>query len=329
MKICLVIVFNHRFDQNLPLLRAYYSSKFSHIRFLIPFADDLAQKAEDVISVHYSSYLFQGFFGEARQPLAELNCDAYLIVGDDLIVNESLNEKNIHQRMCLSSGHAYIKNLVSLYDSPISLSRNRSTYRAFFPDGFHWENDMPTAAEAFERSNRYGISHRPLGIRNFPPFWTRPGVVSLATALAWLMVRDHSRRLFAWQCKEVMYPAFYSYSDFLIVPGAEWDQFARYCEVTAAMQMFVEAAIPLAMVLACEKVDTEFEYGEKHDSISPRRRLPMKGVEVPWGGAYRVKFEESYSKDFDRLVDSFESDILYYHPVKLSRWTTRRYGSHS
>jgi hypothetical protein len=327
MKICLVVVFNHRFEQNLPFLRAYYSSKFSHIRFLMPFADDLAEKENDVISVHYSSYIFQGFFGEARKSLGALNCDAFVIVGDDLIVNESLNESNIHPRMNLPQEHAYIKNLASLYDSPISLSRNRSTYRAFFSDGFHWENDLPSASEAFEKSNKYGISHRPLGFRNFPPLWTRRGAVSLATALSWLMVRDHSRRLFAWQCKEVIYPAFYSYSDFLIIPGLEWDRFARYCEVTAAMQMFVESAIPLAMVLACEKVDTEFEYGEKHDARSPKRRMPMRGIEVPWGGVERVKFEESFEKDFDLLVDSFETDILYYHPVKLSRWKTRRYAS--
>jgi hypothetical protein len=141
------------------------------------------------------------------------------------------------------------------------------------------------------------------------------------------MVRDHSSRLFAWRCKDVIYPAFYSYADFFIIPGAEWDRFARYCEVTAAMQMFVESAIPLAMVLACEKVDTEFEYGEKHDATSPKRLLPMRGIEVPWGGAQRVEFEESLAKDFDRLVDSFESDVLYYHPVKLSRWKTRRYNS--
>lgn len=327
MKICLVVVFNHRFEQNLPLLRAYYSSKFSKIRFLMPFADDIAAKQDDVISVHYSSYIFQGFFAEAKLPLAALGCDAYVIVGDDLIINETLNEGNIHDRMRLPHGHAYIKNLASLYDSPISLSRNRSTYRAFFSDGFHWENDLPPAPEAFERSNKYGVSHRPLGIRNFPPVWTRPGAVSLATALSWIVIRDHSRRLFFWKCKEVIYPAFYSYSDFLVIPGAEWDRFAQYCGVTAAMQLFVESAIPLAMVLACEKVDTEFEYGEKHDASSPKRRMPMRGIEVPWGGAQRVEFEESLAKDFDRLVDSFENDILYYHPVKLSRWKTRRYNS--
>lgn len=292
----------------------------------MPFADDVAAKENDVISVHYSSYIFQGFFGEAREPLAALNCDAYLVVGDDLIVNNSLNESNIHHRMNLPHGHAYIKNLASLYDSAISLSRNRTTYRAFFSDGFHWEKDLPSAAEAFERSNKYGISHQPLGLRNFPPLWTRPGAVSLATALAWMMVRDHSSRLFSWRCKEVIYPAFYSYADFFIIPGAEWDQFARYCEVTAAMQLFVESAIPLAMVLACEKVDTEFEYGEKHDASSPKRRMPMRGIEVPWGGVERVKFEDSFSKDFDRLVDSFASDVLYYHPVKLSRWKTCRYA---
>lgn len=291
----------------------------------MPFADELAKKEPDVISVHHGSYLFQGFFGEARQALAELGCDAYVIVGDDLILNVKLDEKNIHAKMNLPERHAYIKNLSSLYDSPISLSRNRTTYRAFFPDGFKWESSLPKSREAFERSGKYPISHKPLGFRNFPLPWTRAGLSSLATAASWFLSRDHSRKLFSHTCKTVSYPAFYSYSDFLIIPGREWVTFAKYCEATTAMQLFVEAAIPLAMVLACSRVETEYEYGEKHDSISPRRRMRMRGVELPWQGAARQRFEESFSRNFDKLVDGFDSETLYYHPVKLSSWSTGRY----
>ena len=291
----------------------------------MPFADDLAKKEPDVISVHHGSYLFQGFFGEARHVLAELACDAYVIVGDDLILNVNLDENNIHTKMNLRESHAYIKNLASLYDSPISLSRNRTTYRAFFPDGFQWENALPSSRDAFVRSGKYPISHKPLGLRNFPLPWTRAGLSSLATALSWFLCRDHARRLFFHTCKAVPYPAFYSYSDFLIIPGKEWEPFAKYCEATTAMQMFVEAAIPLAMVLACTRVETEFEYGEKHDALSPRRRMRMRGVELPWQGAARQRFEESFSMDFDKLVDGFDSETLYYHPVKLSRWRTGQF----
>jgi len=320
MNLCLVIVFNHRFDQNLPILRRYYGGRFSHVLFLMPFADDLEKVERDVISTHHNSYLFQGFFGEARDRLSEIGADAYVIAGDDLLLNPDLHENNLHDRLGLGPGCAYTKNLMSLYDVPISWSRARTTYRAFFGDGLHWERLLPPALEAFERSDAYGIAHRPLGARNFPPISTRAGLSSLCTAAGWFIGRDHSRKLFSPTCRDVPYPAFYSYSDFLIIPGHEWDAFARFCEVTAAMQLFVEAAIPLAMVLACERVETEFEYGESHDAPEPRRRTRMRGVEFQWGGETRASFEHQYDLDFTKLVSSFPEDVLYYHPVKLSRW---------
>jgi hypothetical protein len=320
MKLCLIIVFNHRFDKNLPFLRKYYGDKFAEIRFLIPFADDLEEREPDVISVHFSSYLYQGFFGEARRQLRQIACDGFVVVGDDLLLNPSLNQESLHQSMGLGLDEAYTKSLASLYDAPLSWSRTRTTYRALFADGIEWHRLLPEREEAMERSKRYGITHRPLGFRNLSPLWSKNGISSMGTAVAWFAERQHPRHLFSLYTRVTPYPLFYGYSDFLILPKSDWDKFALYCEATAAMQLFVEAAIPLAMVLACKRVQTELEYGELFDAPHPKRRMRLRGVELQWQDSDRIDFENQYGLSLTRLIKDFPEDVLYFHPVKLSKW---------
>jgi hypothetical protein len=320
MKLCLIVVFNHRFDKNLPLLREYYGGKFAEIRFLMPFADDLEENETDVISVHFSSYLYQGFFGEARKRLGQIECDGYVVVGDDLLLNPLLDQGNLHQKMGLPLEDAYTKGLASLFDAPISWSRTRTTYRALFADGLEWHRLLPDREEAMERSKRYGIKQRPLGFRNFSPFCSKSGISSLGTAFAWFAERQHSRRLFSRFTHEVPYPLFYGYSDFLVLPKTGWNEFARFCEATAAMQLFVEAAIPLAMVLAYDQVQTELEYGELFDAPNPKRRMSMRGIELQWQESDRIEFENQFGLNLTRLIKNFPEDVLYFHPVKLSKW---------
>lgn len=320
MKLCLIIVFNHRFDRNLPRLRDYYAGRFAKIVFLMPFADDLEAVEEDVISVHHGSFLFQGYFGEARKRLAEVVCDGYVVIGDDLLLNPTLTENNLHERMGIKPTDGYTKSLASLYDAPLSWSRTRTTFRAFFSDSLEWQRLLPSREEAFKKSERYGIRHSSLGLRNFESPFSRKGLSSISTAVGWFAERNHARRLFRASPDGVPYPAFYGYSDFLIVPKAAWNSFGLYCEATAAMQLFVEAALPLALVLACDHVETELAYGTLFDAQSPTRRLPMKGVELQWNEHDRQNFESRYNLSLTRLIREFPEDVLYFHPVKLSKW---------
>ncbi len=320
MNLCLVVVFNHRFDRNLPLLREYYSGKFSKVVFLMPFADDLECDNPDVISVHHGSYLFQGFFAEAGKRLGETGCDGFVIIGDDLLLNPALDERNLHPRLGLDPGHGYTKSLASLYDAPLSWSRLRDTYRAFFSGGFKWQGLLPSREEAFEKSRQYGIEHQPLGLRNFGRVFTRQWLSSVGIAASWLGQRDDSRKLFQVGSSGIPYPAFYGYSDFLIIPAPAWNDFARYCQVTAAMQLFVESAIPLCMVLACDFVETELEYGTLFDAQNPARRMRMRGIELQWSNQDRLNFEREYDLDLQRLLAGFPEDVIYFHPVKLSQW---------
>ncbi|MBQ4494506.1 MAG: hypothetical protein II968_01940 [Selenomonadaceae bacterium] len=110
-KVCLVIIFNHRYDKNLPLLRKIYGKRFSEIRFLMPFYDG---SDADVIPVYESSYQFQGFLIQAYEKLKNIPCTHYLFVADDLILHPDLNETNfatqtnIQNKKFLSQNSLYL-----------------------------------------------------------------------------------------------------------------------------------------------------------------------------------------------------------------------------
>src|SRR5438309_2566399 len=56
-KAALIIVFNHRYDKNIPLLETLYEGRFSNIYYLVPFYDG---EKENVIPVYENSFRFQG-----------------------------------------------------------------------------------------------------------------------------------------------------------------------------------------------------------------------------------------------------------------------------
>lgn len=82
---------NHPFPRNLPLLRRIYAGRFSAVRFLIPFerSDD-----PDVITVYRGSYVHAAYLADARAELEKIDCDYYVVVHDDVLLNPRLSEES-------------------------------------------------------------------------------------------------------------------------------------------------------------------------------------------------------------------------------------------
>jgi hypothetical protein len=74
----------------------------------------------------------------------------------------------------------------------------------------------------------------------------------------------------------------------------------------AAAGLFVELAIPTALLLASKK-------------ISEEKDLHLKGKAL-WSAAEVEEVENRYQKSMLALVQGFPAGQLYYHPVKLSKW---------
>ena len=104
-RVCLVIVFNHRYDKNIKRLREIYAGKFSNIMFLVPFYDG-ADK--DVCPVYESSFQFQGYLIQAFGKLSKMDVDYYMFIGDDLILNPQINESNFVDYFALQEKEVYL-----------------------------------------------------------------------------------------------------------------------------------------------------------------------------------------------------------------------------
>src|SRR5882672_7140544 len=112
VKACLIIVFNHRYDKNIPVLEKIYSGRFSHIYFLVPFYNG---DHPNVIPVYESSHYFQSFFAQGYSRFFSEEFTHYIFLGDDCILHPSINENNILQQTGLAAGADFIPGLIEFH----------------------------------------------------------------------------------------------------------------------------------------------------------------------------------------------------------------------
>ena len=302
LRFCLVVVFNHRFDRNLPLLRALYRERFSAVRFLVPFyrGDD-----PDVIAVYEGSATFQGYFAQAQRPLAGESFSHYLFVADDLLLNPAINEHNLADHLRLRPGVGYVKGLEPFSDLTTRWTHFHRTRRALrFDEYVNARAELPERGDALARLARHGLHFRRLGWRNLE---SAPGPlagrVKSWLASAWLL---YGRGPGA--SRELAYPLAMGYADLLVVPAGAMPEFCHLCGVFAAMDLFVECAAPTALALAVPDLRRE-------------RDLAARGLEV-WSDADRAEFHGRYAGRLSNLLGDFPADTLYVHPIKFSHWHT-------
>lgn len=101
------------------------------------------------------------------------------------------------------------------------------------------------------------------------------------------------------------YPLVGGYAVLCIISSFNIKKFADYCGIFAATNLFVELAIPTAIALSAEKIETE-----KFNSYKGKILWETKD------------FEElnKYNSSLKTLLSNFPSKVLYIHPIKLSQW---------
>ena len=107
------------------------------------------------------------------------------------------------------------------------------------------------------------------------------------------------------------YPVVGSYSDIVIVPKTAIKTFCHYCGVFATNRLFVELAIPTALLLSCEEISTEPALG---------KRGSIYWTYIPKEVEQFEKDMKPYNNSLGRLMKEFPEDKLYIHPIKLSKW---------
>lgn len=101
------------------------------------------------------------------------------------------------------------------------------------------------------------------------------------------------------------YPLAGGYSDIFIVPAKSIKEFAHYSGLFATGKLFVEFAIPTTMLLVADNISTEEDTRLKGKTL-------WTDPELAWF--------EVFNYDLDNLHQNFPQDVLYIHPVELSKW---------
>ena len=99
--------------------------------------------------------------------------------------------------------------------------------------------------------------------------------------------------------RKFAYPLVAGYSDTFLVTATAMPKFVQYCGAFAAQRLFVEIAIPTAMVLATDKLKI-------WDNKEVFYNIKNKGI-------------EKFNNSLNDLLSNFPN-TLYLHPIKLSKW---------
>lgn len=319
----LITIFNHKYERNIPLLETIYARAFSCRKYIVPFAEG---DHPSIINVYANGLSFGHHIAQAAEKFIADDVDFYVFAADDLILNPTLNEENIADRLGLDAQTGYIKSIASA--DALRYSFMWSAHASFslrFP-GFDWRSELPPREEVERKYAAMGLhTGRPTPRGRQDLAWT------IAQFRRW-------RYLFLLNLlmtgQRSSYPLLTGYADFVIVPASAIRAFARYCGILSATNMQAEIVVPTALALACERLRTELPIGQHFLDGTPnmpalseadrqvraeraQQGFP-KGLEL-WGPAI-AEFEMAHDRRVDRLFDHFPEERLYVHPIKLSRW---------
>jgi hypothetical protein len=311
----LVVIFNHNYEQHVPTLDALYANQFPDRSYLVPFS---TSDRGDVIRVFEDGRTFSGHVAQGHNAFKSPAATHYLFIADDMILNPSISSSNLHQRLQLRPDEAYIKSIAPISKANYLWIFATRVLESVRRAGFDYSTQLPHPKLALKRFAELGIECGPVSLSLLRSWDGRYRFRDLA--LSPLSVVGYLRQL----CWPQPYPLLFGYSDFFLVPAPELDQFAHFCGVFAAMNVFAEVAVPTAMALACPKIKTELLLGEAFQHPSPKINpsATMQGCEL-WKSEIG-KFEQSFKRNLPALLRGFPADQMYIHPIKLSRWSLPR-----
>ncbi len=318
-KVALIFVFNHKYDKNIDILEKLYKNRFSNIYHLVPFYDG---NKENVIPVYESSQYFQGYLAQGYKKYFREDYEHYFFIGDDLILNPAINENNYKTYFHLDENASYIPEIYSLHQLtnndtlrflPVKSITGKKRWhwckiRDFINDyqhkayGVENADEMPSYREAAALIKQHGYDVQPVNYKDL-----HGDVFPLTSATL-----KYAAHLNAYFKKfELAYPVVGSYSDIVIISKDSIKKFCHYCGVLATNKLFVEFAIPTALLLSSGKVITEKTIGKRGQIYWLYTQPEIEKYESDM---------KPYHQNLNELMDNFPTDKLYIHPVKLSKW---------
>lgn len=292
-KVALLIIYNHRYDRNIPILDKLYENTFSHVFHIVPFYDG---NERNVIPVYESSYFFQGYISQAYTHLKTKGFTHFFIVADDMILNPKINEHSLWETLGIEKDECCLpaeefRFLQQKSKKMWPWTGNGLGFKLKRKD-VEFANLLPSPQEARRKFDRYGIPYGKVPLSNLLSAKGR-GIRFLLKYLPWT--------------RTPQYPLVAAYSDILLVTAEAMPRFTQYCGIFAAAELFVEMAIPTSLVLATDKLklgkDLKLKYG------------------AMWKGDGKLEtLAKQHDMKLQSLLSGYPCDTLFLHPIKLSQW---------
>lgn len=299
-KAILAIIYNHRYDANIPILDRLYQDRFSRVFHLVPFYQGTAA---NVVPVYENSFRFQGYLAQSFKYLRETEAEHIVFAADDLILNPRLNESNITESLNIVPDGSYID---AYPFSALTWCWPNAQFALRFPEcatGAEGRRYLPAYQEAFDLLARH--------FENFSTAIRRRVLYRSPRDLFYsgLTIRRFPRIFLRYLLNKpafLPYPLVMGYSDFFVVARESLEPLAHYCGLFAAMNLFAEIALPTALLFSSSRVKTRLPANLSKGDI--------------WDPATLENLKSRHENRLDLLLKDFP-DKAYLHPIKLSQWS--------
>lgn len=244
MRLGLCVFFNYPFPSNIPIWRELYGGIFSEIIFIQP----LVRSTEsDVVTVYRAAFNFAGYFSDARTALESMDVDAVVFTGDDCVLNPALFGNDFASRFRWGPEvSGFIPEVLPFANEKWLGNRHKLSVLGRFVGDYGvydqriqgWQHHLPDPERIIECYRSLQIAVDDL---RFPP---EEEITKLTGTQ-----REIIRRTFRGNSTAPQpYPLSYAISDFFIVAQSRLAEFCHQAGLLAAMNVFPEAAVPMALV---------------------------------------------------------------------------------
>lgn len=144
MNICLLVIYNHRYTNNIPTIEKLYKHKFKNLYHIIPFYEG---DNKNVIPVYESSYYFQGYISQAYQHIKDKGYSHYFIIADDMLINPCINDNNLFTKIGIDDDEVYFPNFRSLNIPPNWIWKSKALNWTLNQPGIEVQSILPKADE--------------------------------------------------------------------------------------------------------------------------------------------------------------------------------------
>lgn len=219
-----------------------------------------------MIAVYESSYYFHGYVAQGYRAFAG-SYRHYFFVADDMVLNPAIDEHNYARVFDLDDASGFLQELDSMPGEKWPHDRAAVTFDPFRP-GVEIRNEIPSPEAAATVIASLGVTNGPYSFRDT---YFAGGDYGMRNIVRQVIRFAYDRFILKTDLRASKYPFVRSYSDLFIVSATNIEKFVQYCGAFAAAELWVELAVPTALVLTGERIRVQSQLRLQGRALCPLR----------------------------------------------------------